>query len=40
MNFELYFSKIQFLLYTEIKYENGLFHLKNFFTFKFEINII
>ena len=33
MNFELYFSKILFSLYTEIKYEISLFYLKNFFTF-------
>ena len=31
MNFELYFSKILFSLYTEIKYEISLFYLKNFF---------
>ena len=28
MNFELYFSKILFSLYTEIKYEISLFYLK------------
>ena len=33
MNFELYFSKILFSLYTEIKYEISLFYLKIFFTF-------
>lgn len=33
MNFELYFSKILFSLYTEIKYEISLFYLKNYFTF-------
>ena len=33
MNFELYFSKILFSLYTEIKYEISLFYLKNFFYF-------
>ena len=31
MNFELYFSKILFSLYTEIKYEISLFYLKNFY---------
>ena len=33
MNFELYFSKILFSLYTEIKYEISLCYLKIFFTF-------
>ena len=38
MNFELYFSKILFSLYTEIKYEISLFYLKNFFTFVRKLN--
>ena len=33
MNFELYFSKIPFSLYTEIKYEISLFYLKFFYFF-------
>ena len=33
MNFELYFSKILFSLYTEIKYEISLFYLKFFYFF-------
>lgn len=33
MNFKLYFSKILFSLYTEIKYEISRFYLKNFFYF-------
>ena len=33
MNFELYFSKILFSLYTEIKYEISLFYLKIFLLF-------
>ena len=35
MNFELYFSKILFSLYTEIKYEISLFYLKIFLLFAF-----
>lgn len=37
MNFGLYFSKMLFSLYTEIKYEISLFHRKNFFYFFAEL---
>ncbi len=40
MNFELYFSKILFSLYTEIKYEISLFYLKNFFYFCTKIKFL
>ena len=39
MNFELYFSKILFSLYTEIKYEISLFHRKIFLAFTQSYNI-